>query len=170
MKIRLSESKLKEIVKETVCNIIEKIPLYEYAVARRKYVDTVFALSRQIVENLCLIRYRTLTNDDTLKANLKQEAYAHIENLVDTDIKGCDSDEGRRRATIKGFDEASVFTKESRLYTKRVYDKFAKEQINPMSNEAQEAIEYVATDAMPRLVEIIATGAYQDIRDFLDTI
>jgi len=168
--VRLTEEKITELVKDTIYNLYGKLPLMEYAIERKKFVEDARHLAWQIVENLCLIHYRTLTEDETLKNHWKQEAYAHIENIMRDTLKGGNSYEGRKKAVIQGFEEAEVFDENSTPYLTSIKHKFKKEQINQDSPIVMECMKYVARVAMPTIVELIARIDYDGLDSFLDSI
>ena len=72
-KIRLTSNDLRDIVYETIYRVYSKLPLNEYFVNRSKFVDNVWHLSYQIVENWCLIHYCTLTGRVQTKEHWKKE-------------------------------------------------------------------------------------------------
>ena len=148
-----------------VYEVYNKLPLFEYAYKRKEYINNVAHLAPQIVKHLCLIRYSQIIGGALEVNHLKQEVITHITNIVDMEIKGGSSIE---KAVHEGFEMADVFNTQSRLYQIGVVGKFIEEKITPSSQEAQEAMEYVASVDMPKLEGIIASETYVDLKSFLD--
>ena len=120
---------LRDIVYEVVYKCYSKLPLNEYFVKRSKFVDNVWHLSYQIVENWCLVHYCTLASRTELKEHWKDELIAHLTNIGRDGIKANNSVGTRTKAIAEGFDYASLYDGSNRIM-QIISTKFKKEQIS----------------------------------------
>lgn len=127
--IKLSMNDLRDIVYEVVYKCYSKLPLNEYFVKRSKFVDNVWHLSYQIIENWCLVHYCTLVGRTELKEHWKDELIAHLTNIGRDGIKANNSVGTRMKAIAEGFDYASLYDGSERIL-QIVQDKFKQENIN----------------------------------------
>ena len=106
--IKITESDLHRIIKETICKIYAKMPLNEFFVKRKDFVAKQHNLARQILENWCLINYCTLTGQIRDKEYWKKELWALIDNLGSEGMKVGNDPKTRYNAIREGFDEISL--------------------------------------------------------------
>ena len=126
--IRLTESDLKNIIYEVVYRCYSKLPLNEYFVNRSKYVDNVWHLSYQIVENWCLVHYCTIVGRTETKEHWKDELITHLSNIGRDGIKANNSVKTRLKAVKEGFEYANLYEGKE-ILLKLVEDKFKTEKI-----------------------------------------
>lgn len=119
---------LRDIIYEVIYKCYSKLPLNEYFIKRSKFVDNVWHLSYQIVENWCLVHYCTLVGRTELKEHWKDELIAHLTTIGREDIKANNSVGTRTRAIAEGFDYASLYDGNNRIM-QIISTKFKKEQI-----------------------------------------
>ena len=75
-------------VVEYIVKNLERSYIFEMAYERREYMNKLFELRLQLVENWALIRYCSLYDNENLNKNhLKKELFAHISNLNKMKLK-----------------------------------------------------------------------------------
>lgn len=76
-------------IKEYMLNVIQESYIFEMAYNRKEIKKRVEALTNQIIENWCLIKYCSLYDKtNTNKYYWKQELKAHLYNIYEMKIKG----------------------------------------------------------------------------------
>lgn len=76
-------------IKEYMLNVIQESYIFEMAYNRKEIKKRVEALTNQIIENWCLIKYCSLYDKtNTNKYHWKQELKAHLYNIYEIKIKG----------------------------------------------------------------------------------
>lgn len=90
-------------------NLIEKLirqevgRLVEYAHPRKVFIERVENLFKQIIIHYCLVKYHILINDMQNINHWKCELLGWVENLIEIQIKGCDSIEVRYKAIVNAL-------------------------------------------------------------------
>lgn len=107
--VRLTENELRDIIFEAVSKVYSKLPLYEYAVKRSKFVDNAWNLSHQILENWCLIRYSRMIGSERDVDHWKDELLAHMNNIGSQEIKSGNDYKLRVKAIKEGFGYGDLF-------------------------------------------------------------
>lgn len=74
-------------IKEYFVERLQKTKIFEMAYSRSRYMDEVFRLRHQLIENWCLLRYSTLNGKLQEHNHWLKELRAHILNLAKMDIK-----------------------------------------------------------------------------------
>ena len=134
--IRITSKDLKDIIYEVVYKCYSKLPLNEFFIKRSQFVNNVWHLSYQIIENWCLVHYCTLIGRTETKEHWKDELIAHLTNIGRDGIKANNSVSTRMKAIAEGFDYASLYDGEKRIL-QIVQDKFKRENINIDENVMQ---------------------------------
>lgn len=76
-------------IKEYILNVIQESYIFEMAYDRKEIKKRVEALTNQIIENWCLIKYCSLYDKtNTNKYHWKQELKTHLYNIYEMKIKG----------------------------------------------------------------------------------
>lgn len=76
-------------IKECILNVIQESYIFEMAYDRKEIKKHVEALTNQIIENWCLIKYCTLYDSNNRnKYHWKQELKAHLYTIYEMKIKG----------------------------------------------------------------------------------
>lgn len=76
-------------IKEYILDVIQESYIFEMAYNRKEIRKRVEALTNQIIENWCLIKYCSLYDKtNTNKNHWKQELRAHLYNIYEMKIKG----------------------------------------------------------------------------------
>ena len=127
--MKIDNNSLKDIIYNSIYNIINETKLFKYLIHRDKYVDMCFNLSYQIFENWCLIRYCTLTNRKLTKEHWKDELSSYLYKIGMNGIKANNSPMSRTKAIRQGFDMGDLFNVSTSLI-KSLKRKFNKEDIN----------------------------------------
>ena len=167
--IKISENDIKNIVYEVVNRIYSKLPLNEYFVHRSKFVDNVWHLSYQIMENWCLIKVDTLNGCTSIdREHWKGELFAHLNNIGRDGIKGNNSVKARKKAVIEGFDMADLFGGQE-VITKKLRNKFIAENINVNDEISQEAIRLFCND-INNIVDVISDYDNADVFGYINSI
>ena len=106
---------------EALCNT----RLFEMAYNRSKYQDDLDALTDQLVQNWCLVRYCSVFDNKNRNAShWKQELYAHISNLQRKTLKV-----DKRRATEEVLLKWRELTNMD-LVIRAIDDKWYKERLD----------------------------------------
>lgn len=164
--IRLTESQLHEIIKETVKKEVSL--LMEYSMPRAKYVENICNLFQQILENWMLVRYCTLVGRTETKKHWKSELWTHLNNIATKKIKGKDSDDAKRSAINQALDICDAF--EAELNSHKVSPKFYSEGIL-VDNETKLLIAKDFVNDIPNMVNcILSMHKGFDVDGYLDSI
>lgn len=76
-------------IKEYILDVIQESYIFEMAYNRKEIRKRVEALTNQIIENWCLIKYCSLYDKtNTNKNHWKQELRAHLYNIYEMKTKG----------------------------------------------------------------------------------
>lgn len=165
--IRLTEQQLGAIVKEEVEKQLTLI--MEYAIPRSKYVENVYNLSNQIIENWCLIHFSTLYGScQENKNHWKNELITHMDNIWKSTIKNHKDAETRYKAILEGFDWNDLFESPNRIKV-IIKLKFKKEGLSEYSKE----IDKVCTDCfnnIKTIASIMANNKEYKIDEYVDSI
>ena len=106
MKVKISENTLRDIINESVEDLLNRIRMInEMAVPLKAYKTRVDGLRFQLVENWCLCRYCQLFNPECENfAHWIKELKACIDNLKFIDIKnGIDKRRTLTRMLIRDY-------------------------------------------------------------------
>lgn len=164
--IRLTEEQLNQIVKNAVEKHVSM--LMEYAIPRSKFVDDVWHLARQIIENWCLVHYCTLTNRTMTKEHWAKELRTHMTNIALTPIKGNNSADTRKKAIKEGLNVIELF-KGPEIINNVIYQKFTDENINVKSKEYMQTIEDCFAE-LDKIVEVMTSYTPVDITTYSTSI
>lgn len=102
-KIRITYNDFKKIIFENVYNILDNTLLLEYLVQRKDFVNLIWNLSDQIIENWCLIHYTTLNNQTQYKKHWTSELKGYLKRVSRTGIKSCNDYKSRYKCVMEAF-------------------------------------------------------------------
>jgi hypothetical protein len=150
-----TESQLKEIFKETVNDVLNRIGMIdEMAVPLRTYRARVDGLRFQLVENWCLCMWCQIFNSECENFALWiTELKACINNLKFLDIK---NDIDKRRTLIRMLIDDYDYD-ETNMIVRIINDRFDIENINDNFQRAKVASEFA--DRIQSLIEVISVDA-----------
>ena len=152
MKHILTEKQFKEMINETVNDVLKRIGVInEMAVPLKDYRARVDGLRFQLVENWCLCKYCQLFNPECENfAHWLKELKACINNLKFLDIKnGIDK---RRTLTLMLIDDYDY--DKTNMIVRIINDKFDSENINNNTQRARVASAFA--DGIQNLIEVIS--------------
>lgn len=146
--------------------LIEKLSstkLFEMAYSREKYIDKVNDLSRQIVENWCLIRYCTKYDSENQNKNhWKTELLAYCDALYNLFVKT--DKKSATKAALIGNDELNVPKRIEEL----LQMKFNKERFEIKADICKEFAEY----GLYKIINLVSakrgSGNYQELYRYID--
>lgn len=164
--IRLTEEQLNEIVKKAVEKHVSM--LMEYAIPRSKFIDNVWHLARQIIENWCLVHYCTLTNRTMTKEHWAKELRTHMTNIALTPIKGNNSADARKKAIKEGFNVMELFNG-TEVINNVIFQKFTDENIDVSSKEYAQTVEDCFAE-LDKIIEVIASYTSANIIAYSNSI
>ena len=72
-KIKLTYNEFKKVIFESVYKILDNTLLLEYLVQRKDFVNLLWNLSDQIIENWCLVHYCTVVGQSEYKKHWTDE-------------------------------------------------------------------------------------------------
>lgn len=149
---KIAESQLKEIIDETVDDVLNRIGMInEMAVPLKTYKARVDGLRFQLVENWCLCKWCQLFSPECENfAHWINELKACINNLKFLDINsGIDKRRTLIRMLIKDYDYD-----ETNMIVRIINDKFDIEKITDGSQRARVAADFA--DGIQSLIEVIS--------------
>ena len=149
---KITEYQLKEIINETVNDVLNRIDVMnEMAVPLKIYRARVDGLRFQLVENWCLCKYCQLFNPECENfAHWLKELKACINNLKFIDIKnGID----KRRTLILMLIDDYDYDK-TNMIVRIINDKFDSENIN--NNTQRVRVASAFADGIQNLIEVIS--------------
>ncbi len=149
---KIAESQLKEIIDETVDDVLNRIGMInEMAVPLKTYKARVDGLRFQLVENWCLCKWCQLFSPECENfAHWINELKACINNLKFLDINsGIDKRRTLIRMLIKDYDYD-----ETNMIVRIINDKFDIEKITDGSQRASVAADFA--DGIQSLIEVIS--------------
>ena len=150
-------------LKEYLVTALASTKLFEMAYSREKYIDKVNDLSRQIVENWCLIRYCTkYDTGNTNKNHWKTELLAHCDALYQMFVK-TDKKTATKTALI-GNDELNT----PKHIAELLQMKFNKEHLEVKDDICREFAEY----GLYKIINLVSAkhgyGNYQELYRYID--
>ena len=169
MKVTIRESQLPLIIKETITESYQKLPLFEYAHSRKDYIMRVSGLLPQILQNWCLVHYCTLISRDTLKKHWRQELQTHLMNISQIQLKGGNSVKGLTKALREAFDLMDIFDGQENI-DKLVRYKFVEEKIDTSSQEYTTTINDCYNNLDALIDSIVKCHETNNIEDYLTSI
>lgn len=162
----ISETEIKRIVKDVVREalneVLQKYAINEMAMSLSDYKKRVEAHMQQILENWCLVRYVTLTDDKLqLKNHWKRELAAHINQIAQIKLKNGNDISTKQNAIFNLWNMYDWDTDEACI-AQRLFAKFQEEGIPTNTPEyaqvvsdfkkATKQIAYALVDASPTSV------------------
>lgn len=108
MEIQVDEKKLKEIIKESIREILEenkRLFLVEMAFSRNDYKEKIDSLFPQILENWCLVRYCSIVGGIVTKNHWVNELRGYLVGASRYIVKKNDSIRTRRKVLDEIWDE-----------------------------------------------------------------
>jgi hypothetical protein len=155
LKRKITESQLKEILKETVNDVLNRIGVInEKAVPLRTYRARVDALRFQLAENWCLCKWCQIFNSECENFALWiTELKTCIDNLKFLDIKnGIDKRRTLTRMLIDDYDYD-----ETNMIVRIINDRFDIENIKDNTQREKVASEFA--NGIRSLIEVISVDA-----------
>ena len=137
--ITLTESQLREVVKETLTRVLQEKPLLtEMALSRKTYKERIRGLSCRLLEKWCLVRYCSLIGQEQYKKHWSDELRGHMLSMSRLSMKGNDSIEARQKV----FEEvwADEDYNNPQLLTMVIANKFINEGIDVNSESVTRSI------------------------------
>lgn len=149
---KITESQLKEIINETVNDVLNRIGVInEMAVPLKAYRERVDALRFQLVENWCLCKYCQLFNPECKDfAHWMVELRACINNLKLVDIK---NEIDKRRTLTRMLIDDYDYNK-TNMIVRIINDKFDSENI--MDNNQRAKVASAFADGIQDLIDVIS--------------
>ena len=150
--IKITENKLKEIIDESVKDVINRLGVInEMAVPLKTYKERVNDLRFQLVENWCLCRYCQIFNPEhETFAHWLTELKACIDNLKFLDIKnGIDKKRILTRMLVVDYDY-----NDTNMIERIVRGKFNRENINDVQQRNVVCSEF--TENISCLIDVIS--------------
>ena len=168
--MRITESQLREIVKESVKQVLEsrkKHLLMEMPLPRATYKERVDAGLPQIFINWCLVRYRTITETLPYKKHWQGEFRGHMYAISRLSIKGNDSIDTRRKVLSEILSENDYDNPQ--FLTLTVCNKFIEENLDIESDAFITTISD-CIQSIWSIFELILKRDVQEINNYVETI
>lgn len=166
--ITLTESQLREVIKETLTQVLQEKPLLtEMAIPRKNYKERIRGLSCQLLENWCLVRYCSLIEQEQYKKHWSDELRGYMLSMSRLSMKGNDSIQARQKV----FEE--VWTEEDhdnpQLLTMTIANKFIKEGIDVNSETVVNCI-MDCISAKSTIIEVILSRDIDKITKYVQSL
>lgn len=150
-------------LKEYLVSALASTKLFEMAYSREKYIDKVNDLSRQIVENWCLIRYCTKYDPNNINKNhWKTELLTHCDALYNLFVKT--DKKSATKAALIGNDELNIPEHIKEL----LQMKFNKEHFEIKADICKEFAEY----GLYKIINLVSakrgSGNFQELYRYID--
>ena len=150
-KVRLTYNEFKKVIFESVYKILDNTLLLEYLVQRKDFVNLLWNLSDQIIENWCLVHYCTVVGQSEYKKHWTDELKGYLKRISRTGIKSSNDFDSRRKCVLQAFamndlDKGDIAKRIALI----IQNKFESEGIVDGG-----VINQVATDCSSRLNELI---------------
>lgn len=169
-KVNLSESQLREIIKESVKQVLEakeKHLLMEMPYPRNVYKEKIDNEMPQILINWCLVHYCTQTGEIQLKKHWKGELRGHLSTAARHSIKGNDAPEKRLKVFNEIWEENDYSMPNSMNLT--IYNKFYEEGIDTQSDEYATTI-IDCIKGIQELFNVILSRNTETITQYVESI
>lgn len=167
---KITESQLREIVKESVRQVLEtkeKHLLMEMPLPRATYKERVDNGLPQIFINWCLVRYRTITETLPYKKHWQGEFRGHMYAISRLSIKGNDSIDTRRKVLSEILRENDYDNPQ--FLTLTVCNKFIEEDLD-IESDAFAATISDCIQSIWNIFELILKRDVQEINNYAETI
>ena len=150
-KIKSTYNEFKKIIFESVYNILDNTLLLEYLVQRKDFVNLLWDLSDQIIENWCLVHYCTMLGQTEYKKHWTDELKVYLKRISRTEMKSSNDFNSRKKCVLQAFamndlDKGDI----ARRIALIIQNKFESEGIID-----EGVIHQVSTDCASRLNELI---------------
>ena len=146
-------------IKEYILNVIQESYIFEMAYDRKEIKKRVEALTNQIIENWCLIKYCSLYDKtNTNKYHWKQELKTHLYNIYEMKIKGGNAKTKYNLISEIIYDKKEITT--SSKISSIIRIKFRKENViihNDICDSCIENLNYI--------IELISNNENDDNTD-----
>lgn len=137
--VTLTESQLREVVKETITRVLqEKSLLTEMALPRKDYKERIRDISCQLLENWCLVRYCSLIGQEQYKNHWSDELRGHMFSMSRLSMKCNDSIKAREKVFEEVWTDEDY--KDPQLLTMVIANKFISEGIDVNSESVTRTI------------------------------
>lgn len=168
--MELNEQKLRYLIKDVLREELRKYVITEMAYDLKQYKNNVDNLIQQIIENWCLIRYSTLSNQyDEIKNHWKSELLAHMTNISSMKLKGnLDKATTKEKALYSIWNKRDLDTDENCIHLHIVH-KFSKEGI-PTKGDIYAQTISDCKNATKDIVNAILSNSYHKMVEYVQTI
>lgn len=180
----LTETELKELIREIVCKVVSNVPeiseetmdkvlaekrqyLTEMAFKRKDYKEKIDNLSSQIVENWCLIRHCRLYNEMDNCKHWMDELKGHLLTVARYNIKGTDSWQDKEQAIREVWNDNDYFEPKTIEYV--IHNKFRKEGFDSDSDGFLQIIND-CINSFNTLLHLIAIGKISELYHYVDSL
>lgn len=172
-KYLITESELKHIIKN-VCKTVIREELQNYLITEMAYSLKEYKIKAdnlipQIVENWCLIRYCTLTNDkEDIKEHWKKELIAHMLNIGQMKLKNGNSLTSKQKALYFLWNQRDIDSDENIIHL-YIALKFEEEGI-PIKGKIYSQIINDFKNSTKDIVNALISGSYSNIIKYVNSI
>lgn len=170
--IQLTETQLRHML-EKVCSSIIREELQKYLITEmvhtlKEYKEKTDNLIPQIVENWCLVRYCTLSDDkQELKDHWRKELIAHLTNVAQMKLKNGNSPTVKQNALYFLWNRRDIDTDEN-VISMMISTKFEKEGlptsgpifaqvVEDFKNSTKDIIDAILSDFPGRIIKYVCS-------------
>lgn len=164
------KKELEILIKEVLREELKKYVITEMVYDLKQYKENINNLIQQIVENWCLIRFATLSNEySELKNHWRSELLAHMTNISSMRLKGSlEKVTTKEKALYSIFNQRDLDTSEYCIHMHIVH-KFAKEKM-PTNGEIYAQVIEDFKNSIKNIVDTILTNNYPKMVKYVETI
>jgi hypothetical protein len=135
----------------------------------KEYKEKADNLIPQIVENWCLIRYSTLSNEfSNVKSHWKTELKSHMNNIRQMKLKTNNNSSTKQNALYLLWDKRDIDKDEESIYS-HIYFKFQKENIPTEGEIFAQVIEDFKNETV-NIVNVLISNSPQKIVEYVENI
>lgn len=162
-------NELKCVISNVVREELQKYVITEMAMSLKDYKNRVESLMQQILENWCLVRYCTLTNDkQEMKNHWKMELRAHINNIASIKLKNGNSPTAKQNALYSLWNMYDWDTDESCI-SRRLYVKFEEEEISTNNTIFAQIVTDFKNETK-NIIKILTSNSNLDVMEYVNCI
>ena len=153
-------------IKDFIVEQLSKTSIFEIALSREDFIRRLDGLSGQLIENWCLIRYCTITNQIEYKTHWRSELRTHINNILAKDVKV-----DRKRTIEFEYLKNSEYNNPENIY-KIISVKWYKENLDIDSTGTSEVVNDFVSYGIYELIDILANKkiTQNELIEYIETI
>lgn len=144
--------------------------LLEMAYERKMFKALLTNLSKQILENWCLVRYSTISGEkQDCVSHWRNELITHLSNAASNKIKSNNSVSSRKKAISEVWVKEKEYSTDTNVINLTIHAKFQSENIATNTKMYYQVLSDCANDA-DNIIKVIAEASPEEITQYASTI